>query len=44
MTHSEPHIDHSVDKSEVLLIMFALIIDTEPLEEEIVKERMRPRR
>lgn len=33
---------HTVDKSEVLLIMFALIIDTVPLEEAIEKERMKP--
>lgn len=42
MIHSKPHIDHNVDKSKVLLIMFALIIDTLPVEEEVVKERMRP--
>lgn len=41
MTHLKPHIDDSVDKFEVLLIMFALIIDMLPLEEEIVKERIR---
>lgn len=42
MTNSKPHINHAVDKAEVLLIMFALIIDTVASAEEIVKESMRP--
>lgn len=32
MTHSKPHSDRTVDKSEALLIMLALIIDMVPLE------------